>query len=528
MSTGGTGLGRPPSSGPAAADPEDQDATFADGEPADVELVDLIPSARSLIEGMRDLGYSLESALADIVDNSIAAGATEVRILADPNHGNPRIGVADNGAAMARSDLLEAMRPSSRSPLDVRADNDLGRFGLGLKTASFSQGRRLTVVSRREGVASAVAWDLDRVADLDRWVVEVLPSPAGVPWAAEWAGDGTLVVWEKLDRIVEKASAADNAANFARRMADAIAHLELVFHRYLAGEAGLNRVSMSVNGRALLPFDPFHSSHPATQRDPVEKIHVGDHIVSAQVFTLPHHSKVSQKVWDKYAGVGGYTKNQGFYLYRQKRLIVWGTWFGLARHTELTKLTRVRIDTPTALDAEWHIDVRKSSAQPPHVVREHLRNKIEAIGASSRRVYTKRGTNLTTQNRLPVWQRVQDSNAISYRLDEAHPMFAGFAAGLNERDACEFRRILRLIQATLPLDALLADLAGSAEQVSGPVLEPDDLREIVSTTFARLIGMGTPVSEVEDIMGSAEPFRSNWSATVELLALLSKGEDDGA
>ena len=490
--------------------------------------MELVPSARSLIEGMRDFGYSLESALADIVDNSIAAGASRIRILADPNGGDPRIGILDDGQAMSEAELLEAMRPSTRSPLEQRSESDLGRFGLGLKTASFSQGRRLTVATRRGTQTSAAAWDLGRVEDTDRWMVELLPGVDDVPWGHELEGEGTLVVWEKLDRIVEKASASENAAHFARRLAEARVHLELVFHRYLAGEAGLRKVTMSLNGQKLVPFDPFHSSHPATIKDPVEIIHMGENTVTVQVFTLPHHSKVSQSAWNKYAGVGGYAKNQGFYLYRQKRLIMYGTWFGLARHTELTKLTRVRIDVPTALDTEWHIDVKKSSAQPPHVVREHLRNRIEAIGASSRRVYTKRGTKLTTHNRLPVWQRIQDDNEISYRLDPQHPLLAAFADGLTGSTVNEFRRILKLIQVTLPLDALLADLGGAEEKLSSSVLQADELRDMVVATFMALRHLGTSVAEVEAIMGSAEPFRSNWSQTAELIGSLSEGSEDGA
>lgn len=488
----------------------------------DAELIDLAPSARSLIEGMRDLGYSLESALADIVDNSIAAGAGRIQIFAEANGGNPRVGVLDDGRAMTGAELLEAMRPSGRGPNEERAESDLGRFGLGLKTASFSQGRRLTVVTCRQGQVLGAAWDLDRVADLDRWAVEKVARPESVPWADELDCDGTLVVWEKLDRLIEKTSASENAAHFARRVGEARAHLELVFHRYLSGEPGLPKVSMSLNNKQLMPFDPFHSGHSATIKDPVEQIHCGAHLVTVQVFTLPHFSKVSQSDWDKYAGVGGYTKNQGFYLYRQKRLIIWGTWFGLARHTELTKLTRVRIDTPTALDHDWHIDVKKSSAQPPHVVREHLRNKIEVIGATSRRVYTKRGTKLTTQNRLPVWQRIQDDSAISYGLDRTHPMLAGFAAGLGEPERTEFTRILTLIEAAFPLDAVLADLATSAEKLQGVEVTDQELRDFVVATYHQLQEKGTPGGEIEAMMGSAEPFRSNWPATAEILRTLER------
>ena len=142
---------------------------------------------------------------------------------------------------------------------------------------------------------------------------------------------------------------------------------------------------------------------------------------------MPHHKKVTPQEWERYAGRAGYLKNQGFYVYRQKRLIIHGTWFGLARQTELTKLARVRIDMPNGLDVEWKIDVKKASAQPPFQVRERLRRIIETIGATSKRVYTARGRVLVTDSRLPVWNRRsgQERNFLPASI-QSHPVLADF------------------------------------------------------------------------------------------------------
>jgi hypothetical protein len=134
--------------------------------------------------------------------------------------------------------------------------------------------------------------------------------------------------------------------------------------------------------------------------------------VKVQAYTLPHHKK-DPEGWERHAGKAGYLKNQGFYVYRGKRLIIHGTWFGLARQTELTKLARVRIDMPNEMDAEWKIDVKKASAQPPYHIRERLKRIIETLGASSRRVYTARGRRLTADSQLPVWQRIQDDAGLN-------------------------------------------------------------------------------------------------------------------
>ena len=243
------------------------------------------------------------------------------------------------GVEWSEIELLEAMRPGTRSPLDDRSDHDLGRFGLGLKTASFSQSRRLTVLTRKAGITSCATWDLDTVAETDEWYVEI-PEPIGdIRWADRLEHDGTLVVWQKLDRLVDPKNKADRK-NLVRQIDETASHLELVYHRFLAGELGLKRLSMFMNGTKLRPFDPFHTRHPATSYEREEVFSLGGHEIRIQPFTLPHHKKVTVDEWNRYAGNEGYIKNQGFYLYREKRLIIHGTWFGLARQTELTKLGR--------------------------------------------------------------------------------------------------------------------------------------------------------------------------------------------
>ena len=327
------------------------------------KTVSAAPKAAMLIESMRDIGYDLEAALADVIDNAITAGATTVRLLTSDEAGSFRIAVLDDGCGMDASELISAMTMGSRNPLDERDDEDLGRFGLGLKTASFSQCRRLTVVSCRDGVASGATWDLDYVAEVDDWLLTIPDDAAEVPWASELGETGTLVLWEKLDRLVDGSAFSktfDQERHLVERLDDARQHLELVFHRFLAGEHPARKIEITLNGSPLEAFDPFNSNHPATQWGPIEKMRVDGEVVTLRACTLPHFSKVTQSQWDCYGGRGGYLKSQGFYLYRANRLIIHGTWFGLARQTILTQLSRVRIDMPNGLDARWKVDVKKS------------------------------------------------------------------------------------------------------------------------------------------------------------------------
>ncbi|MDE2837959.1 MAG: ATP-binding protein [Chloroflexota bacterium] len=475
---------------------------------------------------MSDIGYSLSMALADLVDNSITAGATAIHIFATVGESPLRVGVLDDGAGMGEAELLEAMRLGSRSPLEERARSDLGRFGLGLKTASFSQCRALTVVTRAGGVTACARWDRDRVAVSDGWLVEVPDDLESVPWTERLGDTGTLVVWEKLHADSGNGASDRDVADFVRQLDEARSHLELVFHRFLEGGPGHPRTRISLNNRPLEPFDPFHSNHPATIAGPAERIRVEHEHVFVQPFTLPHHGKVTPKEWEHHAGPEGYVKNQGFYVYREKRLIIHGTWFGLARQTELTKLARVRIDMPNSLDAAWKIDIKKASAQLPPAVRDRLRRIIEPLGAASKRTYTTRGRRLIEENRIPVWTRVQNKNQILYRINDEHPMIVGLLSRLPVEACGDLLRIIEVAGTSLPLDALFADLGGGTDSVVSSATSEEALRYAALATFDHLMKTAKSRDDALTIMQVAEPFRSNWQRTVQMLDAANSEEQE--
>ena len=489
-----------------------------------MRIVDVPPRPSSLLESMRDIGYSLGTALADLIDNSIAAQAKTIRVFADLSISDPKVGILDDGLGMTEDELLEAMRLGSRSPLEKRVRSDLGRFGLGLKTASFSQCRVVTVVTRAKGATASARWDLNHIADSERWAVQIPDDPTSVSWADQLGDRGTLVVWEELGSASDDGTSGRHEDELVRQMDEAISHLELVFHRFLSGEPGRSRVSIQLNNRPLQPFDPFHSSHPATIAGPLEVIGVAGGEVTVQAFTLPHHGKVTPAEWDRYAGSEGYLRNQGFYVYRERRLIIHGTWFGLARQMELTKLARVRIDMPNSLDSVWKIDVRKASAQLPPTVRRRLQSIIEPLGAASKRVYTTRGRTLTENNRIPVWSRVQNKNEIVYRINDDHPMVLALLSKLPSEVRGDLLRVVEVVGTALPIDALLADLGGGMDSVVSSSMSEEALCYAAFATFTHLIEAGRSRDDALTIMHVAEPFRSNWDRT--LLILQAKcGED---
>lgn len=221
-------------------------------------LLEVLPDPVSLIESMRAVGYTVEAAIADLIDNSISAGATEISVEYDASLNDAYVAILDNGCGMTPSELTEAMR-HGRNPSERRDPSDLGRFGLGLKTASLSQCRKLTVIAKKDGVTCARRWDLDVVQQEERWVV-VVPEESDykeLPLAKnlEALPSGTLVVWQNLDRLV--AGAIDPQAEMTLRLESLRNHLALVFHRFTTKESDFDLVEISLNGLKLPQRDPF-------------------------------------------------------------------------------------------------------------------------------------------------------------------------------------------------------------------------------------------------------------------------------
>jgi hypothetical protein len=247
-----------------------------------------------------------------------------------------------------------------------------------------------------------------------------------------------------------------------------------------------------------------------------------------QCFTLPHHAKVTPAEWEHLGGGGGYLKNQGFYVYREKRLIIHGTWFGLARQTELTKLTRIRVDIPNGLDSDWKVDVKKASVQPPYQVRERLRLLIDRMGAPSKRVFTTRGRKLAEENRLPVWNRVQVRDGIVYRINMEHPVMADLLTRIPAHLKADLVKTIELASSSLPVDALFADWGENPDRVGGTPASDDVLRHAVVTTFRQLTEAKMLPQAVMAMMRVAEPFRSNWERTESILDHLISDEGHDA
>ena len=481
----------------------------------------LPPSAASLSASFRDLGYSLETAIADLIDNSISADATDIQLFCHATGASPVLVIADNGRGMIEDEVIAAMRHGAADPRKPRTPKDLGRFGLGLKTASFSQCRRLTVVSAKNGKQSGAEWSLSTLEEEDDWFISVLePEDIAVQPFIEILGEtGTLVIWRELDRLFEDESGTKRDEIVNEKLAIVERHLSLVFHRFLSGEVkGRRRLHIRLNGHPVEAFDPFCRKNTATQMLPDETVWVGDTAVQMQPYILPHHSRLSASEYDYYQSRSDFISNQGAYVYRNGRLMAWGDWFRLVPKGEATKLARVQIDFPNSLDEAWTIDIKKSRARPPHAVRERLRQIIDRIASRSVTVHRGRGQRLFREDAAPLWERYADHGGIRYAVNSDHPLMNAVEELIPPADRERLKLLIASIGASVPIEMIYSDYSTSPREMAAPA-EMDDVVERLRQLKQTLYGdnVGDPAA-FRKILRSTRMFESQLEAAEKFIS----------
>lgn len=431
------------------------------------------PYVGNFIKSLRDIGYTFEIAVADILDNSITSNASMIKIytVAEPNL---VFAMLDNGIGMTGEELVEAMRLASKDPNRDREKNDLGRFGLGLKTASFSQCKKVTVISKKNSDLSIAQWDLDYLEAKNEWLLKrpSLDTIKNIPFIDELKNQnsGTLVIWQEIDRYQK-----ETFVNIIDKLRN---HLSLVFHRYLEGAVRGKKLKISINNNELVAFNPFNINNPATQELAIEKIKQFNHTILVQPFILPHHSKVSSQEYERYATEDGYTKSQGFYLYRENRLLIYGTWWGLHRLNDAHKLVRIKIDISNEQDSLWGIDIKKAAANPCQEIKGDLKRIINQITEKGSRPFTGRGRKIKDIKTTRFWNLVACQDGIRFELNKKHPILQKIILELNQKQNELLEVYLKGIESYLPLEAIQAQLQESPHKVKQEVNVSDG--ELVS------------------------------------------------
>jgi hypothetical protein len=426
----------------------------------DLRSLSITPSAARLTESLRDIGYDFPSAVADIVDNSIMAGATRVEVLIEFDGADSMVCVTDDGCGMTANGAVEALRYGTRR---TYSRGDLGRYGLGLKTASLSQCRSVTLVTRSSLAGRRVTvrtLDLDLIAEWDEWLVVDPGNDPFVERARRELADrpGTVVIWRKLDRVLPERRPE---GGWARRRLDAMAaktaeHLGIVFHRFLEGENGRDLV-ISVNGEKLKPWNPLAPDEPGRQELALQSFEiVSDNIadtVTLRRFVLPSRDLFSSAAeFERLSGPLNWNRQQGLYIYRAGRLVQWGGWNGVRGIDEHTKLARATLDFDTDLDSVFHINVAKMRVTIPPQLRQMLERPINELCSRADDVYRKTPRHgpgddpRAERGRRPPWA-VPDPT-VGTAVDGAGLALRAAAMQAGEYDA--FRRILAVLQVQAP------------------------------------------------------------------------------
>lgn len=413
------------------------------------------PLAAPVIQALRSIGYNSQTAIADLIDNSIDAKATKINLNFSYNQGNGFIKIIDNGIGMDEKELQIAMTVGSKDPREKRERDELGRFGMGLKTAAFSLGKRLTVVSKKESKFSIRCWDLDYVSRENEWLLYTsIPKDILLDVDEIHGDNGTIVLIDKLDRFcgfgtnnIVKSSSFYNKVNRIQK------YLEMVFHVLLERSTFLE-----INGNQLLPWNPFLEENPRCYEGEVQYLQSNGKKVLITPYVLPHPSTFNKKEHKKAGGIKGWRDQQGFYIYRENRLVSYGDWFGLFPKDAISELVRIKVDFTNEADEEWKLDVKKSTVTIP----EDIMEALEAIAKYYRQLsheimlYRTRAsrTGEKVKGSLNTWELQSDDNMSNYVLNRNHPVLTHILKQLDDGVKRKLNLYLKLIELGSPNNLL--------------------------------------------------------------------------
>lgn len=429
---------------------------------------DATPHPEYLIKSIAEQGYSLETALADLVDNSISAKADHVEILVDLETEPFTLYLADNGEGMSEEILKSSMQFPSASPDSTREGSDLGRFGLGMKTASFSQTRRFTVLSRLKGEDKyrGRTWDVDLLKKNKAWsllvnqeeeIDEIATGYCKLSDDCINAFDdfhpNTIVVWKGLYKFENYLEEKNRQTALKKELNEVTSeHLELVFHRFM--ERKNAPLKIRINNKSLTPFNPFPTNEKGFRSIEDRQKSFGSDFIKIEGFVLPSRSinetRSRQTCWT--------TKNrslmdmEGIYIYRLDRIILFGGWNGVIKKAPRLQLARLRVEIGNSADHLLHLNVAKSKVIIPHDLVKAFENYIEALKIEAEREYFNRGIKTfsggQSQN-IQLFRRVSTNKGTMLELSQDFPILNSLKSELNKSQLSRLNVLIKLINTTV-------------------------------------------------------------------------------
>jgi hypothetical protein len=445
-----------------------------------------LPLPEMMLAGLRSIGYEFETAVADIIDNCVAAQASHVDVFFDACCSEPFFAICDDGTGMSDSELDSAMDFGTYKDRSFTNPKDLGRFGLGLKTASLSQCRRFYVVTKKIGIVLGSCWDLDHIIATKKWsLINLTDAEIAALPHVDYLSDkesGTIVIWENFDKIRD--SSSDLASTLTSRANSSEDYCSLVFHRFY------NSIQISFNGHRVKKMDPFLDGFDNVVALNPEKVLYNGSTITIQAYRMPAASDLSQEEKDLIGGVDSLKSDQGLYLYRNNRLILWGKWLRLEHKSLYTHLARVKVDIPATLDKEWSLDVKKSTAIIPDDIRKKMWAPInDGLEQSTRRVrYDGEQEVSTGLERIWIRKMLPDKQ-VTYSLNQDYPVIANLYEVLTSDQKHLLSSYLRDVENYIPTAKMRDDVSDQLEVINGKSnSEKDDLRKDLISTIRSMAG----------------------------------------
>ncbi len=447
------------------------------------DKIEMNVHASTIINLMRYNGYSFNLAVADIIDNSITGQVKSKNVnvnIIGQSVDDLYVTIQDDGLGMDFDELKRAMNLSDKGPTTKRSKDDLGKFGLGLKSASFSQCSNLIVLSKKASTELiGMEWDLNYVAENNDWSANILEKPA-INEVIERnkiniGSQGTAVIWRYCDYVFDSVLEGNKSQEYiATLILELQKNLSLIFHKYIS-----RGLTLSVNGFELEPMDPFCINGAEGSRSTVQYEEVMDlegHQVNITGYLLPHITKLGGKKREEKISLNGdLMAGQGLYFYRVDRLISWGSWHNLIKKSEANKLARIEISVGNDLDHFWLLEIKKSKIVIPFKIKERIKALMDNVAKGSDRVSTRR----VEQPSKPfaLWKRVldKDKKTLQYSVNFNHPLLKNFIDE-NGLDKDVVSSLVKLIESTFPIEELKNDISQRTYKIG---IDEDDVENIM-------------------------------------------------
>lgn len=482
------------------------------------------PIANYLMGSMRYMGYSFEDAVADIIDNSISAKCHVVKVLFSKEPSNLYVGILDDGKGMSSKELFRAMCYGCQANETEREETDLGRFGLGMKSASLSQCKKMTVVSKCKGEISAYRWDYDEVSkrtNNGKWYVLELEydeiRSLNCFEELDKLNEGTLVLWEDFD-VLYKASGGFVYESLTKHRDNLLDNLALTYHRFISEDG----VEIYVNYAKIEALDPFLSKRSdntwGTIRQPMNDSKGKQHFIEITPYKLPFVSDMSEKEKKLIGGDDKMNRMQGYYIYRGKRLIKYGTWFGTPRH-EVSKYGRVKVDIPNSMDDIWKVDVMKRNASIPRELSKLLDKTIGSLIEKSTKQTRFRGQPITTDSdkEVYVWNRIESRNGFySYHINKDNCFIKAVYSQIPDDTKHLVDMMLKQIEQNVPIHQMHLDHDENRINSNEDIDINEDLLEQAICTIEFLLKNGMNESTAVCKTLNCAQFRNNDSLKLKI------------